>query len=135
MKTAKVKYVDSDVELVIKPSGWIHLEDIQECLRQILEVFIECDGFVGDTLMAEKFWHNAKHLCSMIPLANSDELLDPEKMTMEDLCRVFITTGTEFDATTGVLVIEDGMIPPSEICLVNSINFIKLLGRPTKKKK
>jgi hypothetical protein len=140
--TFEIHYDDGTVD-VGKPSSWKNLEDIEILQSQILKLFVEEDTAMGSLVKPsnKQFWDCVKKMAALVPIVGKEEIgFDPDRIdSMDELCRIFITT-QEPDPDTSMRFPSKGTaLPPSEIARVNCLNFQRLLREgvenPSPKKK
>lgn len=129
--TFKVKYSDGE-EIIVKPSSWKSLEDIEILQRDIVKQLAENDGAFGEMLKVsnKRFWGNAEKIAAMLPVVGQTKKgIDLEKIdSIDDIVRIFITASSNRHPETGGIYIEPGgTLAPGDVCRINGLNFTKLL--------
>lgn len=124
--------LESNKKLIIKPSSWQDLEDIQILQYKILETCWECNGSTGDIFNSNNkdFWESACDLAKLLPVVGKGKgFFNPREVEdIDELVRVFITNTIHRDESTGFITPgPDDFLLPSEISRVNGINFTRLL--------
>lgn len=128
--TFLVNYEDGTSD-IIKPVSWRYLDEVEALQLEILKAAYDVTFSLSNLFRPSnvKFWDNAKKLASILPVIGKDEKgFDPERIdSMDELCRIFISTSTYRKAETGSVWNNDQLLDPSEICRIHHLNFINLL--------
>lgn len=128
--TFLVNYEDGTSD-IIKPVSWRYLDEVEALQLEILKAAYDVTFSLSNLFRPSnvKFWDNAKKLASILPVIGKDEKgFDPERIdSMDELCRIFVSTSTYRKAETGSVWNNDQLLDPSEICRIHHLNFINLL--------
>jgi hypothetical protein len=128
--TFVVTYEDGSNDIVA-PVSWKTLDQVERLQYEILQAAHEVNFSLGNLFKAsnKRFWSNAKKLAALLPVdGNEKPGFDPEKIdSMDELCRIFVSTTTGRMNLTGSVWGEGETLEPSEICRIHHLNFIQLL--------
>jgi len=131
--TFKVEYSDPEETVIVKPSSWKVLEDIEYLQKEIIYLLAEVDGAFGDLLRPSntEFWGHVRKMAALLPIVGQEKPgLDVDRIEdAEDIIRIFITTSKQRDPQFGSVFVEGGTpLLPGEVSRINSLNFTKILN-------
>lgn len=125
-----ITYEDGTTDIV-KPVSWKYLDEVEALQLEILKVAYDVTFSLSNLFRPSntRFWDNARKLAGILPIVGKEEKgFDPERIdSMDELCRIFVSTSRYRKAETGSVWNNSELLEPSEICRIHHLNFINLL--------